>query len=81
MNQSVQSGFEFYECAVLFDLYDFALENIADLVLVSDKRPWLRLCLLESEADLAFFFVERKDLDVDDVADLENFFRVFELAP
>ena len=80
MYESVESGFEFYECTVLLDLYNFAFKYITDLILLAYECPWLRLCLLESQADLALLLVEGEDLDVDDVADLENFFRVFELA-
>ena len=81
MNESVQTCFEFNECAVIFDLYNLTLENIAYLILLAYESPWLRLSLLETEADLALLFVEGEDLDIDDVSDLENFFRVFKLAP
>ena len=58
MYESVQTCFEFYECTVVLDLYNFTLENIAYLILLAYESPWLRLGLLETEADLALLFVE-----------------------
>ena len=81
MYESVETCLEFYECAVILDLYDFTLEYIAYLILLAYECPWFRLSLLEAQADLALLFIEREDLDIDDVTDLENFFRVFKLAP
>ena len=79
--ESVETCLEFYECAVILDLNYLALENIAYLILLAYECPWLRLSLLEAQADLALLLVEGEDLNIDDVTDLENFFRVFELAP
>ena len=79
--ESIETCLEFYECAVILDLYDFTLEYIAYLILLAYECPWLRLSLLEAQADLALLLVEGEDLNIDDVTDLENFFRVFELAP
>ena len=58
MYESVQTCFEFNECTVILDLYDLALEYIAYLILLAYECPWLRLSLLETEADLALLFVE-----------------------
>ena len=58
MYKSVETCLEFNECAVILDLYDFALEYIAYLILLAYECPWLRLGLLETEADLALLFVE-----------------------
>ena len=81
MYKSVESCFELYECTILLGLNYLTVKNITYLILVSDKSPRFWLSLLESERDLALFLIEGKNLDIDDVADLENFFRVLKLAP
>ena len=81
MNQSVKTRFQFDECTIFLDLYDLTFDDLSNFVLFIDNSPRFRSVLLESQRDLALLCVHGEDLDVDLLADAQNFIRVLQLAP
>ncbi len=81
MDQTVKAGLQLDKRAVLLQLYDLALHDLADRVLLVDDGPRLRRGLLQAQGDLALFLVHGKDFHPDLLPDLEDLLRMAQLAP
>ena len=81
VDQTVEAGLQLYEATVFLDLNNFALDDVADCIVLVDDGPGFRNRLLETEADLAFFGAHAENLDLDLLTNGQNFLRVLELAP
>ena len=81
MNQTLDTGFDLDECAVVCDGDDFALDNVTDLEVSLEAFPRMGGELLETEGDAFLLLVEVQDDDLDLFIEGDNLFGVGDSAP
>ena len=81
MDQTFDARLELNERAVIGDVRDTALELRADRILRGNAFPRIGLELLHAERDALRFLIDLDDLNLDGLADRENFRRMVDAAP
>ena len=81
MDQTVRAGHDLSKCAEGREADDLDRCNVADVVLVLEDVPGVHLIGLVAERDLAGLAVEVLDVNVDDIADLDDLGRMLDALP
>src|SRR5262245_24415799 len=79
--EALNSGLELDEGAVIGQVDNLTDDARARRIDLANKRPWIRRELLESKRHTLLLAVVFEDLDVDLVANVEQFRRMIHAAP
>ena len=80
MDKAVDAVFQFHKGAVNGEVADHAFDLAADWITLVDGFPRIAVRLTETEGDLLVVSVDGEDGRLDDVADLDEFRRMIDLA-
>jgi len=81
VDKPLDPGFQLHEGAVVGDVGDAAAMHRPDRELFLHRVPGIGLQLLHAEADAVGFLVDLDDLDLDGLADRQDFRRMVDPAP
>src|SRR5260370_9855098 len=81
MYQSLDAGFQFYECSVISHARNFSREPGGGRKALLDCFPWIWQKLFVSERDPLAFAIEFEDLHLHCVPNLEKLGRILEASP
>ena len=81
VNQTFNTVFKLYKCAVIGNVGYFAFVNLADFVFAFDIGPGIGFKLFHTQTDALGVFVEFDNLNFNSLADRQNFCRMIDTAP
>jgi hypothetical protein len=81
VDQTLDARFQFHECTVIGDVRDAAVMDRPQREAAFDRIPRIGLQLLHAKRDAVGFLVDLDDLDLDGLADRQDFRRVVDAAP